>query len=90
MRDLDFYLLLLSAIIPIIMAYRNPEEIYQLPFLYGIALLVYILPTLFGVKDNDTILSDLEYTRYTFFSFVCFWAAVLSYKFYPVKKATLC
>ena len=86
MRNIAFYLLLLSAIVPIIEVYQKPDKIYQLPFLYGMALIVYILPTLFGVKDSKIILSDSEYIRYTLFSLVCFWAAVLGYKLYNFKK----
>jgi oligosaccharide repeat unit polymerase len=86
MRDFAFYLLLLSIIIPIIQAYRKPAKICELPFLYSIAIMVYILPPLLGVKGNDLILSNSEYIHYTIFTTVCFWSAVLGYNIYNSKN----
>jgi len=86
MRDLSFYLLFISVILPIIQAYKKPGEIYQLPFLYSMAMMVYILPTLFGVMDNRSILSDSEYTRYVLFSFACFWIAIIGYRLFKINE----
>ncbi len=50
-----------------------------MPFLYSLAFSVWILPTLFGVKNNSVILGNDEYIRYTLFSFLCFWSAIIGF-----------
>lgn len=67
------------------MAYRNPQKIYELPFLFSIAMIVFILPTLFAVVGNN-ILTDSEYIHYTLFSLVCFWSGIIGHQIYKPKQ----
>ena len=93
MREFSVVLLVLSALVPVILAYKDSDRIYQLPFLYSMAVLVYILPTLFGVINDSAVISDADYIRYCLFSTVCFWSALIGYySFYnnsKIKRVTV-
>ncbi|WP_419701187.1 O-antigen polymerase [Mucilaginibacter sp. NFX135] len=86
MREFSFILLLISTIIPVIQAYKDRDKIYQLPFLYSMAVMVWILPTLLGVIDNKKLVTDSEYIRYCLFSVLCYWAAIVGYITYGNKR----
>jgi len=79
MREISLLLLILSALIPVILAYQDRDRIYQLPFLYSMAVIVYILPTLMGVIGSPTVINDTDYVRYCLFGTLCFWMAMLGY-----------
>nr|WKN34485.1 hypothetical protein K4G66_19090 [Tunicatimonas sp. TK19036]WKN34636.1 hypothetical protein K4G66_19880 [Tunicatimonas sp. TK19036] len=78
-RDLLFYTFAFSAFIPIYQAYRSPSRLYELPFLYGVACYVFIIPTLFFVKDDSYLLTDVEFNRYLLNAIICFWGALAGY-----------
>jgi len=86
MREFSFILLLISTIIPVIQAYKDRDKIYQLPFLYSMAVMVWILPTLLGVIDNSKLVTDSQYIRYCLFSVLCYWAAIVGYISYGNKR----
>jgi oligosaccharide repeat unit polymerase len=86
MREFSFYVLMISIVIPIFQAYRNREEIYQLPFLFSIATMIFILPTLLTSMDNYKVMADSEYIRYSLFSTVCFWSAILGYRMKKIRR----
>lgn len=79
-RELLFYGFAFSAFIPIYQAYQNPSKLYQLPFLYGVACYVFILPTLFFVKDDAYLLTDSQFNLYLINGIICFWAAIWGYE----------
>jgi oligosaccharide repeat unit polymerase len=86
MREFSFFILLFSVIIPVVQVYRDGDKLYQLPFLYSIAVMVWILPSLLGVIGNTKLVSDSEYIRYSLFSTLCFWAALLGYRGFGKKN----
>lgn len=79
-RDFLFYLFAISAFIPVYQAWRTPSKLYELPFLYGVACYVFIVPTLFFVKDDNYLLSDSQFNRYLINAVICFWAALWGYQ----------
>ncbi|MEK6481637.1 hypothetical protein WJR50_29100 [Catalinimonas sp. 4WD22] len=78
-RELLFYTFAFSAFIPIYQAYKRPRKLYELPFLYGVACFVFIIPTLFFVKEDNYLLTDSQYNRYVLNAIICFWAAIWGY-----------
>jgi len=95
-RELLFYSFAFSAFIPIYQAYKSPQKLYELPFLYGVACYVFIIPTLFFVKDDSYLLTDSQFNRYLLNAIICFWAAIWGYhsissaqKLNEIKKESL-
>ena len=90
MREFSFFLLFASALVPTVAAYRDRDRLYQLPFLYSMGVVVYILPTLFGTLENQKVLTDVAYIKYCLFSTVCFWSGLLGYwSFFNTTKLRL-
>lgn len=79
MRELSFLFLFLTILFPLIGAYRNQEKIYQLPFLYSVAFLIYVMPTLLAIMETKASLDDTSYIRFTLFAAACVWSACLGY-----------
>ena len=79
MKELSVVIFTISALIPVIGAYRDRDRIYQLPFLFSMAVFVYILPTLYGILGSKALVSDEAYIKYCLFSTVCFWMSLIGY-----------
>lgn len=89
MRSVLFYLFVFLLSIPLVNGLKDVRKIYQLPFLYSVFCLVFILPTLFYIKDFPNILSDSEYNRFIFNSILCVLGAILGYYSISEKQFSL-
>lgn len=85
MSDFLFWCLALSVIYYIVRCYNNVERFYQYPTLAAIATLIFILPTLFFIKDFNYILPVEDYNRYCVNALLCFWGGIAGY-YWGFKK----
>ena len=88
MRLFSFIILGITILYPVIRAYRDQEEIYQLPFLFSVAVLVFIFPTLIFTLYNPKAITDAQYIRHNLFSSLCIWSAIIGYSNYKENKRT--
>lgn len=79
MADFLFWTLVATSLFFIFRCYNDVERIYQYPALSALSTLVFVVPTLFFIKDEKTILPIEDYNRFVFNALLCFWAGVIGY-----------
>jgi hypothetical protein len=73
-----------SNLVPIRGVLKDPKKMYELPFIFSMVGLVFIIPIAFAVLDEPQIAPDLGYNIFMINASMCFWAAIIGYnKFRP-------
>ncbi len=78
MRDIVFYTFLFSCLPFILSVYSQPKKLYEFPFLYSIACVVFIVPTSFSLLYSWQI-PDKAFILYFVNAILCFWSGILGY-----------
>lgn len=80
LRQVLFWFLVVSNIFFVVRIFRNSKYIYEFPGLFSLCSFVFIVPTLFAIRNFDTI-SDSIYNRYVINALLCFWCGIAGYYF---------